>query len=206
MIPSRKLKSITGRHFGESLARDKRLKDCGSDTCGTDKLKKSVDPIVHFSNCLIWDSLFYFDGTVLYENCFNVLKAQYEQYEDTKTGSLRLGCFMCPVISLTTINQNLENGLIDRYAVEIRLLLEKLREAKRINNPRTKKLGAIYVAERRYYWDKLSFYFGYLLKHNWIEPKDIITIAKALKSDYAYPPTYTVEWIDAQHELLTISN
>ncbi len=37
MIPSRKLKSITGRHFGESKARDDRLKSCGSDTCGTDK-------------------------------------------------------------------------------------------------------------------------------------------------------------------------
>ena len=51
MQPSRKLKSITGRHFGESKARDDRLKSCGSDTCGTDKLKKSVDPIIHFSNC-----------------------------------------------------------------------------------------------------------------------------------------------------------
>ncbi|MGK7948250.1 MAG: phosphoadenosine phosphosulfate reductase family protein [Xenococcaceae cyanobacterium] len=52
MIPSRKLKSITGRHFGESKVRDERLKrranlasktrhrnarGCGSDTCGTDK-------------------------------------------------------------------------------------------------------------------------------------------------------------------------
>ena len=120
--------------------------------------------------------------------------------------SLRLGCFMCPVITLTTIVSNLENGLIDRYAVEIRLLLEKLREAKRINNPRTKKLGAIYVAERRLTWEKLSFYFGYLLKHNWIEPKDIIAITEALKSDYAYPPTYSKEWIDSQHNLLIGSN
>ncbi|MGK7948249.1 MAG: hypothetical protein AB4368_05450 [Xenococcaceae cyanobacterium] len=120
--------------------------------------------------------------------------------------SLRLGCFMCPVISTTTINQNLENGLIDRYAVEIRLLLEKLRDGLRINNPRTKKLGAIYIGDRRCAWDKLSFYFGYLLKHNWIEPSDIITISNILKSDYAYPSTYTKEWIDNQHDLLMGSN
>ena len=71
-----------------------------------------------------------------------------------------------------------------------------------LNNPRTKKLGAVYVAEHRDYWEKLSFYFGYLLKNNWIEPTDIIAITKALKSDYAYPPTYSKAWIDNQHELI----
>lgn len=206
MIPSRKLRSITGRHFGESKTRDDRLKSCGTDTCGTDKIKKSYDPIIHYSNCLVWDCLFYFDGTILYSNVFNVLKSQYEQAEDNKTGSLRLGCFMCPVISLKTINQNLENGLIDNKAIEIRLLLEELRQARRIKNPRTQKNGAIYVGDRRLFWGKLKPYFAYLLAHNWIKASDIDNISESLKSDYSYPPTYPRDWIDFQHQLLMSVN
>ena len=202
LMPSRKLKGITGRHFGESNARDKRLKTCGSDTCGTDKIKKSYDPIAHYSNCLVWDSLFYFDGKILYPDVFNVLKAQYEQAEDSKTGSLRLGCFMCPVISLNTIQQNLNSGLIDNKAVEIRLLLEELRQARRIKNPRTQKNGAICVADRRVVWEKLKPYFGYLILHGWANGLDLANISQSLKSDYSYPPTYKKEWIDTQHQLL----
>ena len=202
LMPSRKLKSITGRHFGESNARDKRLKTCGSDTCGSDKIKKSYDPIAHYSNCLVWDSLFYFDGKILYPDVFNTLKAQYEQAEDSKTGSLRLGCFMCPVISLNTIQQNADNGLIDNKAIEIRLLLEELRQARRILNPRTQKNGAIHVVDRRFYWEKLKPYFGYLILKGWANGLDLANISQSLKSDYSYPPTYKRDWIDTQHELL----
>lgn len=200
--PSRKLKSITGRHFGESNIRDNRLKSCGTDNCGEDKLKKSYEPIVHYSNCLIWDSLFYFDDTILYPNVFNLLKAQYEQAEDTKTGSLRMGCFMCPVISLNTIKQNVRDGLVDKEAIEIRLFLEELRQARRIRNYRTKKNGAIYIVDRRLAWSKLKLHFEYLLKQKWIKPEDIITISESLKDDYSYPPTYPKEWIEQEHRLL----
>ena len=204
--PSKKIKGITGRHFGESKSRDDRLnKSCGTDTCGTDKIKDSYDPIIHFSNCLVWDCLYYFDGSVLYEGVFDLLKAQYEKSVDTKTGSLRLGCFMCPVISLKTINQNLKDGLLDRPAVAVRLLLEDLRTARRIKNPRTKKNGAIYVGDRRKFWSKLNK--EYLERHNWIEPEDIQAIDLALKSDYSYPPSYKKDWIDTQHQqLLDVSH
>ena len=199
--PSKKVKGITGRHYGESKPRDDRLnKTCGTDTCGTDKIKDSYDPIIHFTNCLVWDCLYYFDGTLLYQGVFNLLQSQYEQSMDTKTGSLRLGCFMCPVISLKTIYQNLESGLIDRDAVQIRLLLEELREARRIKNPRTKKNGAIYVGDRRKFWAKLNR--SYLLEKNWLTKKDEDEITNSLKSNYSYPPTYKKEWIDSQHEKL----
>ena len=203
MQPSRKLATITGRHYGESKSRDDKLKQksCNTDTCGTDKLKKnSYDPIAHWSNCLVWDALYYFDDTVLYENCFSLLQQQYSIAEDTKTGSLRLGCFMCPVISLKTIAKNEKCGLIDKKAVSIRLLLEELRGAIRINNPRTKKSGAIYIEERRKYWEKLDT--NYLLENDYIDLEDIQLINKSLKSDYSYPPTYTKEWIEEQHALI----
>ncbi len=78
---------LTGRHLGESSARDNRIKkqqsSCGTNECGTDKLK-AIEPILHFRNCLIWDALFYFDGTLLYDGCFDLLKQTYKQADDTK--------------------------------------------------------------------------------------------------------------------------
>lgn len=197
---------ITGRHLGESIARDNRIKKdyCGTNECGTDKListLKVFEPILHFRNCLVWDCLFYFDGAVLYEGCFSLLKQTYKQAGDTKSGSLRMGCFMCPVIALSTIRKNLDNGLIDSEALGIRLHLEKLREARRVNNQRTKKRGAIYVVDRRENWETL--HKDYLLANNWITQNDIEQITTALKSNYAYPPTYKKDWIDLQHSQIS---
>ena len=200
MSLSRKLKAITGRHLGGSKARDQRLKSCGSDTCSTDKIQDKYDPLLHWTNCLIWDAIYYFDGNLLYKNCFNILKAQYEQAEDDKTGSLRLGCFMCPVISLKTLQDNFESGLIDEKAIAVRNLLEELREARRIKNPRTEKNGAIYIEDRRKYWRILDK--QYLINQGYLKIKDWEIIDKALKSDYSYPKTYTKKWIDKQHELI----
>ncbi len=198
--PLKKIKTIpiTGRHLGESIARDNRIKRdyCGTNECGTDKLK-AFEPIIHFRNCTVWDCLFYFDGIVLYKGCFDLLKQTYKQAGDSKNGSLRMGCFMCPVIAVNTLKKNLENELIDVSALEIRLHLEKLRQAKRINNQKTNKRGAIYVVDRRNNWKTLNK--DYLLTNNWITEDDIKQITTALESDYAYPPTYKKEWIDLQH-------
>ena len=205
MQNSKMIKAITGRHLGESLARDRRLqKTCGSDTCGEDLIKDKYDPLIHWRTCQIWDALFYLDGVFLYKNCFNILKSQYEQAQDEKTGSLRLGCFMCPVISIKTIQNNQKSGLIDENAVNVRYLLEDLRSARRIKSERTKKNGAIYIEDRRMYWNRLDK--SYLLKHNWILAKDIIAIDRALESNYAYPPTYKKEWIDLQHSYIKQGN
>ncbi len=203
--PLKKLKRIpiTGRHLGESTARDNRINKsksgCGSNECGTDKLK-AVEPIIHFRNCLIWDCLFYFDGSILYEGCFDLLKRTYKQAGDTPDGSLRMGCFMCPVIALSTIKKNLESGLIDDDGVNIRLHLEELRKARRIKNQRTKKNGAIYVVDRRVSWAGLDK--EYLLNNNWITEKDIQLIDESLLSEYSYPPTYKKDWIDEQHSIV----
>ncbi len=208
MNPSKKVKAITGRHLGESKVRDKRLRQdnlnsCGSDTCGTDLIKNKYDPLLHWHNCQIWDALFYFDGVLLYQDCFNILKQQYEQAENKKTGSLRLGCFMCPVIGLNTLKNNLDTGLIEQEAIDIRLLLEELRTARRIKNPRTQKNGSIYVGDRRKIWNKLDK--NYLLQNDFIKEADIKKIDESLKSEYSYPPTYTKDWIDCQHQLLGVS-
>lgn len=99
-------KAITGRHFGESEVRDARLSSCSSGECGTDKIKSSYDPIVNFRNCDVWDLIFFADYSgVLYEGVLNALHSTYNQSED-KSGSLRMGCFMCPVAGRSTIVKN----------------------------------------------------------------------------------------------------
>lgn len=200
---SKKIKSITGRHLGESRSRDQKLAktSCGSDSCGSDLIKDKYDPLMHWRNCQIWDALFVFDSMLLYDNCFNLLQAQYEQAEDIKTGSLRMGCFMCPVISVKTIEQNYNSRLIDQKGVNIRYLLEELRLEPRINSAKTKNKGAIFIGSRRKYWKLLDK--NYLLENKWIAQEDIDEIDNAIKSNYSYPPTYKKDWIDKQHEILT---
>ena len=107
---------------------------------------------------------------------------------------------MCPVIALSTIQKNYQSGLIDSGAINIRMHLEELRQARRIKNQRTKKNGSIYVVDRRTNWETLDK--QYLLDNNWITQQDIAAIDKSLKSNYSYPPTYKREWIDEQHKLI----
>lgn len=188
--PQERTKSIaiTGRHLGESATRDKKL-NCSSGECGIDKTINSVDPLLEFRNCDIWDLIFYADGTILYEGVFNLLKATYAEHTDSK-GSLRMGCFMCPVIGLPTLKSN---NNFEGY--QTRLLLEKLRNCRRINNPRTKKGGAIYVGDRRTIWHELNrqllINLGYLT-----EEEEEISL---LLSIGTYPKTYSQEWIKAEH-------
>lgn len=198
--------ALSGRHLGESTARDNRIKSCGTNDCGVDLIKsnskiKLVEPILHFRNCLIWDCLFYFDS-LLYPDCFNLLKSVYQQTIQSKSGSLRMGCFMCPVIALSTINKNFESGLIDKRGLNIRLHLEKLRKARRVKNQRTHKNGAIYIQDRRDNWQTLDK--DYLLQNNWITQVDIENISSSLQSEYSYPPTYQKDWIDYQHSLINL--
>lgn len=190
IIPMKSSKeiSITGRHLGESLARDNRL-SCNSGECGIDKMSNTIDPLLEFRNCDVWDLIFYADATILYKGVFNLLKATYSENTDIK-GSLRMGCFMCPVISLNKLKSN------DGEGMPFRMILEKLRNARRINSPRTKKAGSIYVGDRLSIWQELNhsllISLGYLKKEEKAEIDFLLSIG-------TYPKTYSQEWINSEH-------
>lgn len=185
---------ITGRHLGESKDRDNRLQSsCSSGECGIDKIKKSYDPIINFRNCDVWDLIFFADGTVLYDGVFNLLRNTYNQSED-KSGSLRMGCIMCPVISVSSLSSNISS----KPFLGIRDTLEKLRKCRRILNPKLKKLGAIYIGDRRLIWKQLNKEL--LLSFGYITLDEIDLIDELICSDYSYPKTYTKDWVDSEHK------
>jgi 3'-phosphoadenosine 5'-phosphosulfate sulfotransferase (PAPS reductase)/FAD synthetase len=190
-----KTKDITGRHFGESIERDNRLSSCSTGECGIDKIKFSVDPILHFRNCDVWELVFYADNTVLYQGVFNALQATYSISTDEK-GSLRMGCFMCPVAGQNSILNDPERS---KYGLNFRLLLEKLRKCRRINSPRTKKKGAIYIVDRRKIWQELDK--ETLIKLGYITKQEIKEINLLIQKD-SYPKSYTQEWINSEHKRL----
>lgn len=184
--------AITGRHKGESAVRDERLKkSCGSSECGMDLLKQGLDPISHFTNCDVWDTIFYLSGVVFPDNTFNRLSQMYEASESTKKGSLRMGCVFCPVVSVKTLQQRASKDVL-----YIRYLLEELRKARRINSPRTKKAGAIYIVDRFFIWKNLDK--DLLIKKGFITREEVNEITSMLKNG-SYPPTYKKEWIKQEH-------
>ena len=194
MKKSKKI-AITGRHLGESKNRDETLKkeNCSSGECGIDKVKQSIDPLLHFRDCDIWDLLFYTDNSILYNGVLNTLKQTYNGKEN-KRGSLRMGCFMCPVVGISTIAKN-----NDIEGLEIRKTLEKLRKARRINSQKTKNLGAIYIEDRRVIWNELNKEI--LLRRGFISEQEIKEIDELLKTE-CYPKTYKKEWISSEHKRL----
>jgi hypothetical protein len=98
---------------------------------------------------------------------------------------------MCPVVGISTIQKN-----ETQEGIKFRLLLEKLRKCRRINNPRTKKAGAIYIVDRRKIWDELDKQA--LLNLGYITKQEIREIDLLIKKD-SYPKTYTQEWINSEH-------
>jgi len=189
---------ITGRHYGESQSRDARLKDkyCGTNECGVDLIteKSVIEPILNWRNCHVWDFLFYADKSILYEGIFNELQSTYAGTTD-KSGSLRMGCFMCPVISRNTLKNK-----ASEFDLAIRDSLEHLRSARRINSEKTGKKGAIYIGDRRTVWNSLDT--TGLQKRGYTTQKEIEAISEAIQDDYCYPPTYKREWIESEHHRL----
>lgn len=186
--------ALTGRHLGESSTRDNRLNSsCNSSECGIDKIKDSHDPIINFRNCDVWDLIFYADGTILYDGVFNLMKSTYSQSTDEK-GSLRMGCIMCPVVSINTLRNDNTRG----DAIEFREVLEELRTCRRINSKRTKNFGAIYIEDRRRIWQKLDK--QKLLNLGYINQAEIIEIEEKLKDDFCYPETYAHDWVASEHQ------
>jgi DNA sulfur modification protein DndC len=190
--------TLTGRHYGESNARDVRLKtanQCGTNECGIDKLKKTIDPILHWRNCDVWDGLFFLED-YLYNDAFNTIQGTYINHTDIVTGSLRLGCVMCPVISINNIKKKGNLNILN-----IRLLLEELRKCHRIAAPPLKnsvdtRRGAIYKPDRIIIWEKIK---PLLLLEKLITNEDIQRIDNELDR-HGYPITYPKDWIKSEEE------
>lgn len=204
IAPMKKLGAIpiTGSHSGESSKRDKRLSTCGSSECGVDKIERKVEPIAPWKNCDVWDWIILFSDTVLYSGCSEKLMLTYS-ISESESGSLRMGCFMCPVVSEKRICKQVEDGLIPPFSREIRHLLDELRQAPRIRSARTKKAGAILVDARIEFWEKLRSFFPAMQEHGWIST-EIINAVDDLLDSRAYPPTYTEEWIKSEEPIAKV--
>lgn len=128
---------IAGSHVGESGKRDHRLKTCGSIECGIDLIDNKIEPLAWWNNCDVWDWIILESDKVLYKGVSDNLLSLYDI--SSSNSNLRMGCFMCPVISQNKITEQTRKGIIPPFAIQVRDLLEELRKAPRILSPRTKK-------------------------------------------------------------------
>ena len=126
--PMQKVKGIpiTGVHKGESSQRDKRLNSCATGECGISDISNGVEPIREWRNCDVWDYITIYLDDVLYQGACDNIMSMYE-ISESQTGSLRMGCIMCPVVSEKRIRENVEKGISPSYSIELREVLEKLR-------------------------------------------------------------------------------
>jgi len=184
---------IAGSHKGESHTRDNRLNGCGSIECGIDKITNKIEPIAVWNNCDVWDWIIERGDTYLYQGVSDNLLKLYD-IQESQSGSLRMGCFMCPVVAKARIDKQVTDGTIPEFSIKIRELIEQLRNAPRILSPKTKKAGAILVDSRIDFWGKLKKYFPAMLENKWID-EDVITLVDSLLARRAYPPTYKQSWI-----------
>lgn len=191
--------AITGSHLGESHKRDNKLSSCGSTECGIDLIVKKIDAIARWTNCDVWDYLLFYGDRYLYPGIFDDLQSTYAI--SAETNSLRMGCFMCPVVALSTIEGNVSDGILPPLSSKVRQILEELRSAPRILSPKTKKGGAILVDARISVWEKqITPLLPELLERGWISVGAIAMVEQML-NDRTYPPTYSLDWIKSQ-ELL----
>lgn len=198
--PINKIKgtSITGAHLGESKERDRRI-NCGSGECGIDKLSGTIEPISIWSNCDVWDWIALHGDQVFYEGFINSIHQTYQISESSN--GLRFGCFLCPVIGLNTLKNNVDTGMAPPISMEVRRILESLRKAPRVNNQRTGKAGAISVDARIQHWEMLRKHLPTLLKYRFITIKVVAEVQRLLKAR-SYPVTYKQDWIDSQEAIL----
>jgi DNA sulfur modification protein DndC len=197
--PMRKLNAIgiTGRHTGESSKRDLSLQACGSSECGIDQIKNSVDPLTPWKNCDIWDWIILFSDDTLYQGVSDALLSLYE-ISESQNGSLRMGCFMCPVVGRAAIAKQVDDSIIPRIALQVwDLINNKLRSAPRILSERTGKAGAIHVDARIEFWNELQPLIPELREYGWLSEEVEQTVNELLQRR-AYPLTYKQEWIDEQ--------
>lgn len=191
---------IAGSHAGESNTRDRRLNGCGSSECGIDQIGNKIEPLAPWQNCDIWDFLILKADTSLYPGASEKLMSLYDIAESDEKGSLRMGCFMCPVVVKSRIKKQVEDGVIPEFAVQVRDLIEELRGAPRILSPKTGKAGATLVDARIDFWNKLQPFIPSMQEYGWITA-EIVQIVNELLERRAYPPTYKKEWIEEQEPL-----
>lgn len=191
---------ITGSHYGESKQRDKRLNNCSSGECGISDLKQTIEPIKEWFNCDVWDYIILYMDDILYSEASKNLLDMYEIAESTN-GSLRMGCFMCPVVKEAKIAGQVDKGIVPPLASTVRHIIEKLRSAPRINNPRTQKAGSILIDSRAKLWAELTPYFEEMVNHGWISG-EVINKVNQMLSERTYPPTYKPDWIKSEENRL----
>jgi DNA sulfur modification protein DndC len=201
--PMRKLKAIgvTGRHTGESTKRDANLKTCGSSECGIDRIKNSVDPLTPWRNCDVWDWLILHSDEVLYQGVSDKLMSLYD-ISESQSGSLRMGCFMCPVVGRGQIAKQVDDGIIPSFSLAVRDLIEELRVAPRILSQRTGKAGAIQVDARIDFWEKLQPHIPQLRQYGWLS-EEVELLVNELLEARSYPPTYKEGWVREQESRAT---
>lgn len=191
--------AIAGSHMGESTTRDTRLKGCGSSECGIDMIEHKIEPIAPWRNCDVWDWIMQFADSVLYLGAAEKLSTIYD-ISDSADGSLRMGCFMCPVVKFASIVKQVEMGIIPEFSLAIRNLIEKLRVAPRITSPQRDKAGAILVDARIEIWREMQPYLPELKAYGWISD-GVIAIIEDMLEYRTYPPTYTLAWIRQEEPL-----
>ena len=198
--PMKKFKAIaiTGVHKGESAKRDKRL-NCTNGECGISDITNGLAPLINWSNCDVWDYITIFLDDILYQGACDNIMSLYEITE-SQTGSLRMGCFMCPVVGCSSIETNVRKGISTELALQVRALLEELRTCRRIPNPHkiakdgNRVPGAIYLADRKAMWAKFQPIIPDLLAEGYIT-QTIIGRVENLLALGSYPKTYKPEWI-----------
>ncbi len=195
---------LTGVHKGESKQRDKRL-SCSQGECGITDIN-GLAPLQEWRNCDVWDYITIYLDDILYQGCCDNIMSLYEISEST-SGSLRMGCFHCPVVVTKRIEENITKGIVPSYTTQVRQLLEELRGARRIHAPNRRMKsgdpmpGSIYIEDRRAIWSKLSVYKERLVRDGFMTDAEY-QLTTELLAKGAYPKTYPQEWILSEHERL----
>jgi 3'-phosphoadenosine 5'-phosphosulfate sulfotransferase (PAPS reductase)/FAD synthetase len=192
---------IAGSHKGESSKRNERLDGCGSSECGIDFLENKVEPLTPWRNCDVWDWIILQSDDVLYQGVSDSLLSLYD-ISESQNGSLRMGCFMCPVVGRAAIAKQVDDGIIPDFSLAVRDLIEELRVAPRILSERTGKAGAIRWKERNEFWQNLQPLIPRLREYGWLS-EEVEQLVNELLKRRAYPPTYRQEWIDEQEAYAT---
>jgi 3'-phosphoadenosine 5'-phosphosulfate sulfotransferase (PAPS reductase)/FAD synthetase len=129
--------TVTGVHFGESTARDSRLKksscnvsgnDCGSISSKKEDEPNLLKPILNLRNCQVWDAIQELEYG-LNISIFEPLKESYTLIDgEIKAGdsSLRTGCIGCPVISLNTHAKS--QAMPDNYSLRLAMIWERMKD------------------------------------------------------------------------------
>ncbi len=191
---------VTGSHLGESIERDTRLKGCGSTDCGLDMINANFEPLGQWTPCDVWDYLIMMGDRFLYNGVLEALQNMYD-IADSQDSSLRMGCFMCPVISKKTLQQNCDRGTVPAIGLVVRDNLERLKNAPRLQRPNSNKQGAILVDARIASWKELRPHFSELIQRQLISQEVISRVEEKLIAR-SYPPTYPRHWIEAEERRL----